>query len=44
MSASCHASPRSAGVTAADVDARVAPLLAEAKAARKALMGAKPFW
>lgn len=33
-----------AGVTAADVDARIAPLLREAKAARKALMAARPFW
>lgn len=33
-----------AGVAAADVDARIGPLLAEAKAARKALMEARPFW
>lgn len=33
-----------AGVTAADVDARAGPLLQEAKAARKALADAKPFW
>lgn len=33
-----------AGVTAADGDARTEPLLKEAKATRKALMEAKPFW